>query len=197
MDSHRLGLTTFAAVMAVALLAAAPAGARTCSSYRDQNADVVVKSREAVIWSTGDVFGCHRAARRARKLSVFHALFDFQLAGRYVAYYEYVEEFFEPVYVVVHVYDLVRGREKLRDHMDSAGDLVVKRNGSVAWIESSDPAQEGERVWEVHAISNEDGRGEVVLDRGTGVEPTSLALSKDRRTVLWRNEGERKSAPLR
>lgn len=182
------------------LLPAGPADARrSCGAVR-AGAPVVVKTREAVVFTRrGIYYGCHRSVGRAFRLQTYHAIRDPRLAGRYVAYVVRVEEFMEPVFDRIEVFDLVRGRVKFaagaNDFVDTS---VLKRNGSVAWIEhSGDQPPDAGDVYEVRRISNEDRAGNILVDRGSEIDPVSLALSADRRSILWTHAGEVRTAPLR
>jgi hypothetical protein len=65
--------------------------------------------------------------------------------------------------------------------------LVVKSNGSVAWIVNA----EGEGGPEVHVV---DTTGSRLVARGTDIDPTSLALAGSR--LYWAQGGKPFSAPL-
>lgn len=69
--------------------------------------------------------------------------------------------------------------------------LVVKRNGSVAWM-AVGVRGEDVTVWK----ADESAAGPRQLDRGPAVDYRSLRLSADRQTVHWRNAGAERSAPL-
>jgi hypothetical protein len=186
------------------LLPAAPADARrSCTAVR-AGGDVIVKTREAVVFAgpgtRGGVYGCHRSVGRAFRLdSPTHDIRRARLAGRYVAYVARVEEFMEPLFDRIVVFDLVRGRPKAGAAGDSVRAFVVKRNGSTAWAQGNadDPEDPQEYAYEIRRISNEDDEGTVVVDGGPGIDPDSLVLSADRRSIRWTNAGEARSAPLR
>jgi hypothetical protein len=71
--------------------------------------------------------------------------------------------------------------------------LVLKRNGSVAWIGETE-----KNVTEVWRLQN--GRPGVPVDKldtsPPRIEPLSLRLSSDRRTVRWTKGGQAASAPI-
>ncbi|HEX8647053.1 MAG TPA: hypothetical protein VF715_09120 [Thermoleophilaceae bacterium] len=200
MGGKRLRLLVLTAATAL-LIGAAPAGARPSCGKARAGGQVLAKTREAVVWGRGpDVFGCHRSVGRARRMPIlWDGLNGFQLQGRYVAYAELREEQMDEFYDVLHVYDLVAGRSKVRVLRSPISSLVLKRNGSVGYIETNtnDPDTEDDPVSEVHAISNEDGLRDVTLDTGPRIDPKSLSLSPDRRTMSWTHGGETRSAPLR
>lgn len=191
------------AAAAIALLPAAPAQARQSCTAARAGGHVYVKTVDAVVFAgsqeSGGTYGCHRSGSHTFRFDTPSTEpRGFRLAGRYVAYAARIEEFMEPVFNTVRVFDLVRGRQKLLTSADSVGRVVVKRNGSAAWVQSSDdqPQDPAAIVWEVHRVSNEDGRGNVIVDRGAGIKPYSLTLAANRRAIAWTNAGERRSAPL-
>lgn len=70
--------------------------------------------------------------------------------------------------------------------------LVVKRNGSVAWL-----ARDFTGGDEETQVVARDGDGRRLLDRGPGIAPGSLALSENRATIYWLHDGAPRSATLR
>jgi hypothetical protein len=73
----------------------------------------------------------------------------------------------------------------------SVSALVLKPDGAVAWIGQSNSIGGRGHGVEVHRF---DTRGQSVLDRGSGIGPSSLRL---RGSVLsWTNSGRRRSATL-
>jgi hypothetical protein len=73
-------------------------------------------------------------------------------------------------------------------------DLVLKRNGSLAWT-TAEGKYEGERLVNDYAVWKHDADGEVLLDAGPEIDPLSLALDGD--YLYWRNAGEARTATLR
>ncbi len=65
--------------------------------------------------------------------------------------------------------------------------IVVKRNGSTAWLTAHSPRA----VWRL------DGRGFRRLDRATGIDVRSLRLNAERTRISWVNNQRRRSAILR
>ena len=187
--------------LGVGLAVPVPADARpSCGAVR-AGGQVVVKTREAVVFRAADnggrVYGCHRSRGRGFNLQRHHSIGRPLLAGRYVAYTVHVEEFMEPLITRLEVFDLVTGRVKAGVGADAIRAFVVKRNGSFAWVQGTadDPADPESYAWEVHRISNEDDRGDVLVDSGA-VDPDSLMLTTDRRTIAWTNDGARRTAEL-
>lgn len=71
--------------------------------------------------------------------------------------------------------------------------IVVKSDGSVAWIAEDNQEEEatGGHFYQVHEL---DGSGERLLDSGAGIAPESLALAGS--TVYWTDDGKPESAVL-
>jgi len=121
-----------------------------------------------------------------------------RLEGRYVAYATFGSAIGDEFDRVV-VFDLRRGRVKFESGAVFVTSLVLKKNGSVAWIQDSE-VQSADRdapLYEVHEISAVDLQGDLLLDRGHGIDPKSLAKSSDGESVSWQNGAETRSAPLR
>jgi hypothetical protein len=159
------------------------------------------------------VYGCAFQARRPRALGGVPAQQNVggpskesgvllpTLAGAVVAY---AETHFSPYNVsdeYVVVCDLVTGRVV---HVVPTGvavkpvpgqvgigtvvALVVKGDGSVAWIVGTDP-EDG--TYQVHVV---DGAGSRVLATGADIDPGSLALAGS--TLYWTQGGQPRSATL-
>jgi hypothetical protein len=198
------GWIAASAIVTGLLLAAAPAQAHpSCTAVR-AGGHVIGKTKEAVVFdgpgSSGGVYGCHRSAGRRFRLDTATA--DVQaalLAGRYVAVVERVEEFMEPLFVRILVVDLVNGHTVSNASGDAIPAFVLKRNASVAWVGGTEdnPDDPQHLAYSIHRISHADGGGNVVVDSGGSVDPASLVLSADRRSIHWMNAGEARSAPLR
>ena len=73
--------------------------------------------------------------------------------------------------------------------------LVLKPNGSVAWIGTQDAHDDVPMRVEVNEF--EVGRGRRTIDDQGSIELKSLSLSEDRRRIFWMNAGEPRSARLR
>lgn len=117
-------------------------------------------------------------------------VYGFELAGRYVAYdnFRCAGGLF-PCGVVIR--DMKSGavrRSKLCAQPPGLmTDLVLRSNGSVAWIRQLGGGQEYE-LWKL------DSGGEVRVDSGSAIDPDSLALSGGR--IYWMRAGEPQSAAL-
>ena len=79
-----------------------------------------------------------------------------------------------------------------------ARSVLVKRDGTVAWMASVDCFCEGvdfsEKGFEVHVIAT-DGKHRI-LDRGPEVDGSSLALAAGGSRVTWKHGTEQRSAPI-
>jgi hypothetical protein len=202
--ARRIALLTALALLG-ALATALPAQAsHGCSAWRSSGAKLVVKNREAVVFTKrGFVYGCLSSVGTVRRLpdegGGIHVSGTEapQLSGRYVAFATFgsaIGDEFDRLYV----YDLRLGRTRLVEGSTAITDIALKRNGSVAWIEASTVDPGGDQpVWDVRRWSAVDRQGAVLLDRGADIGRGSLVLSEDRLTVSWtRNNGPVRSAPL-
>jgi len=196
MRRGRYPIAALGAAVAVAVLFSAPSDARSrCAIPR--GATVAVKSRDAVVFygRLGGMYGCHRSKGRVFLLERWGDFSMHQLAGRYAAYVVTVEDGMQYFHHIA-VFDLVRGRESAAVGGFSVSPLVLKRSGSIAWVRNSrvQPENPDERVYEVRTMTNDDG--DMLVDRGSEIQPASLALSSDRRSVVWTKAGETRTAPL-
>ena len=181
-----------AAVTALAALAAAAPAQASCSAARASGSQVVTKTREAIVFTrSGVLYGCLSSTGVVRRLPDEGGGADVtgvdrpRLAGRYVAYSTAgsgIGDEFDRLYV----YDLRAGRRFLVESSNVIRSIVVKRNGSVGWIEAAtvDPAGT-DPVWQVRKWSNEERQSAVLVDRGADIEPESLALTGDRNGMTW------------
>jgi hypothetical protein len=201
----RRALLAVALCGALVLGTAAPAEAsHGCGAARSKGARIVVKNREAVMFTKGFYYyGCLSSVGTVRRLPEEGGGIDIDppglpvLAGRYLAYStagSAIGDEFDRLYV----YDLRAGRRFLFESSTFVRAIVLKRNGSVAWIETA-PANSGseQTVWDVRKWANEERLGSVLLDRGADVDPGSLALSADRNSVSWTRGEASRTAPLR
>jgi hypothetical protein len=207
-------MLTGAALAALVLTAAAPpAGAATRNKCRvastASGTKIVKRSSSGVVFTTrrGGVRGClyRGGGPVAELLDEGGGInlgrgqeLDPQLAGRYFAYSTYGSAIGDE-YDRVVVWDLGRGRVLFEVGSNSVFDLVLKRNGSVAWIQYSvvAPADTNRTVFEVHEFSVVDRVGDLLLDRGDDIASKSLELSDDRAAVLWSAGGAGQRHDLR
>jgi hypothetical protein len=201
--TRRLAFAT-ALCAALVLGAAAPAEAtHGCGSARSKGARIVVKNREAVMFTKGFFYyGCLSSVGTVRRLPDEGGGIDITppeipvLAGRYVAYAttgSAIGDEFDRLYV----YDLRLGRRFLFESSTFIRTVVLKRNGSVAWVEAA-PVDAGDAtVWDVRKWANEEREGSVLVDRGSEIDPESLTLAPDRTSISWTRGGATRSASLR
>ena len=170
-------------------------------------------------------FGCMYRVGRNHRLTPFtdfdNTFANLRLAGRYAAFSWDVEEGAgSTTNHTLYVYDLRTGKVERRIGDVAPGEtngadsstpvyaIVLKRNASLAWTASFDrkireePVPGGhsdvnETVFQVHKIDNELADRRTMLDEGADIEPDSLALGDDRRTVFWTRGGQPRSAELR
>jgi hypothetical protein len=96
----------------------------------------------------------------------------------------------------LNVWDLRNGFTKFQGGGPFISKIVVKKNGSVAWISTSQVAGSGDH--EVHRISDENqDEGNVVLERSGTITTTSLKLEAGSNSISWVSGGETKTAELR
>jgi hypothetical protein len=126
-----------------------------------------------------------------------------KVSGRYVAFFA-----FDCCLGWVKVFDMVTGRSTFsalpsRFGRSSADSLVLKANGSVAWIvpgpRPSGPGGSGARSGSIWYVKRHDSTGTATVDTGAGIGPHSLAAGG--RWLYWtRNVGSppgARSAPFR
>ena len=196
-----------AALCGVAAFATAvPAEAsHGCGAARSKGAQIVTKTREAVVFTKrDDLYGCLASVGSIRTLPNEGGGWDLtgadrpQLGGRYLAFSTLgsaIGDEFDRVYV----YDLRLGRTFLVAGSNIVRALVVKRNGSVAWTEDSSvqPADADPPSYQLRRWGNEERQNVVLVDRGTDLDPQSLTLAPDRTSIAWTRGGTTRTAPLR
>jgi hypothetical protein len=214
-------------VFGLALLGAVPAVAgASCASKIGESARIVEQSRAAVVYRRvetvpGTVFkkpifyGCEFRAGKLRRLNDRKNALEhhshWALAGHFVAFAFSVEEGASSETLgSIKLFDLRTGErvrwiagDVLAPGTDPVGpsqviySLVLKPNGSLAWIVSYEPtADEGDDSYQVNKL--EAGSDETIgLDDGRTIRKRSLALSQDRRTIYWTNAADTRSARLR
>jgi hypothetical protein len=188
-------------------ISAAPAQAtHGCGAARSKGAKIIVKTREAVVFTKGRfeyAYGCLASVGSVYQLPNEGGGYDLsgrdgpQLAGRYVAYSTFgsaIGDEFDRVYV----YDLRLGKRFLVAGSNFVSALVLKRNGSVAWVEDSSVQPGTETpVYQLRKWANEERQSVVLVDRGADLDPASLALGADRNSITWTRGGSPRSASLR
>jgi hypothetical protein len=146
-------------------------------------------------------YGCLLSRRRPVRFLVpdFPTGYDpIRLAGHFVAYGSYSDcaaDYCDPNNVMVE--DLSNGKRTFADGSDlevaNVTSLVLRANGSVAWIQTSF-SKIGESLEGFTVAKAEHGKPAVVLATGEDVDPGSLALAG--KTLYWTQAGMPASAPL-
>jgi Ca2+-binding RTX toxin-like protein len=181
-------------------LASARATPGGCGPHT-RDATILTHTQDGVVFKKrGSLYGCLESVGSPHQLPNEGGGYDERgasgprLSGRYVAYATFgsaIGDEFDRIYV----YDLRLAKIQL--HIGSNGDITaiaVKRNGSVGWIES--PAVQSVPAWEVHKAADRENQGNVLLARGPGIDPASLALSADRTSLTWTDGGAQRDAPI-
>jgi hypothetical protein len=219
----RTRITLVLAVLAASLVAAQPASAHHGCSKHAKGGKVTHKTKEAHVFEKNNRWwGCAARVKRpyvlpgldtldARRFEDGTVPNHIKLAGVFVAYERYTlypaggaGDTQTDLYVV----DLRNGKvvvdEEARPptgQMEdrSVTDLVLKRNGSVAWISDHWTYDTNPAVvnYEVHRFSRDPANpGRALLDSGGDIERDSLALAADRKTIVWTKGGQQKSGQL-
>jgi hypothetical protein len=154
-------------------------------------------------------YGCAFSSERARRLPgqsccEVDVVSGFQLQGRYVAYRSLNQE---PAATqandTLYVYDVKSGQIKVQATAVPPGNtpgstfvssIVLKANGSVAWIGGAQTGQSG-ADYQVQ-IDDTAGPGPVTVDQGTDIAPDSLAKASDGLSIYWIRGGVAKNTPL-
>jgi hypothetical protein len=204
------------AVVAVAVASlglAAPASANhqyrstaTCNGRPVKKVQFLDRSSEAAVFlkrrtrENGTVASvAYACLRRAPIRRLGNHIRYAVLAGRFVAVRStFVSEFNSSS--GLHVMDLSTGKfvTNARGMPTSPEDedthvlkIVLKRNGSVAWVGSNNVASQF-AIWKVDRT----GSGPQQLDAGPRIDRLSLRLRADRTAVVWTNDGETRSGPI-
>lgn len=174
-------------------------------------------SQVRVYQRRGVVYGCHFDRNRRYVLGGESTIVDrvttqqLRVAGSFAGY-NVLSEGRDGVSSLLIVKDLRSGRT-VRSFARGGGrccsgteqtritDLVLRSNGSVAWIVDvtafgDSPSVPPMRITEVRRSDRGSGRlSSVVIDRGPTVDPRSLAIRGA--TISWRNASQLRAAPLR
>ena len=169
---------------------------------------VVFRRKDPRVWG-GVLYGCYR-----RKGAIYRLNFGNldgvpepvklrALAGRYAGYVAFDEGVTgSDTLTIVVVRDLVTGvvvRQAQNGESGFAAEVlsfVLNRRGLAAWITKDHADATASRPWEFQVLAL-DRRGDPrVVDRGQDIEPRSLILSRDGRTLSWRKAGARRTAAL-
>jgi hypothetical protein len=208
-----LGLAASAVMVAPPTATAGIDRNNRCVGYAERYA-VEQQTKFEVLFSKvvqGDRFfyGCAFSSERARRLPgqsccEVDVVSGFQLQGRYVAYRSLNQE---PAATqandTLYVYDVKTGQIKVQATAVPPGttpgstfvsSVVLKANGSVAWIGGAQTGQSG-ADYQVQ-IDETAGPGPVTVDQGTDIAPDSLAKASDGLSIYWVRGGVAKNTPL-
>ena len=211
----RRAIRTAAVTIGLLLGLASAAGARCPTRSSIQ---VVRVTPHAIVYERkggyGATYACwlrngrpHRI-NRPSEFGGFTPIDTLRFAGHFVAFQEDFESAagFAQYWIVVR--NLLDGSvlwegqisERGGDYGDRSEILLVKRNGSVAWlVESGDEDDEDVFYREVH-IADRDHRGrlrERMLDQYHRIRRNSLRMTADRRHVTWLHGTELRRATFR
>jgi hypothetical protein len=204
--AHLLRVGALASALVALLPATTSAAHRVCPTQH-----TLLRTKTGVVFSRSQharkvYYGCLWRVRRTYRLQQVgeYGLNNIReprsvhLAGRYVAYPQDYGTIDEEVNTV-SVRDLVTGKVIYQDDLASTGSgnvisaLVLKLNGSVAWTTRTEDAA-GNATVEVLAM---DSPGHArVLANDPMIDPVSLQLSADRKTIDWLRDGAMQNAPL-
>jgi hypothetical protein len=208
-----LGLAASALMLGPSIASAGISRTNRCVGYAERY-DVEQQTKFDVLFSKvvqGDRFfyGCAFSSERARRLPgqsccEVDVVSGFQLQGRYVAYRSLNQE---PAATqandTLYVYDVKTGQIKVQatavppantSQSSFISSIVVKANGSVAWIGGLQTGP-SEADYQVQTIDSA-GTGPVTVDHGNDIAPGSLAKASDGLSVYWIRGGIAKNTPL-
>ena len=190
-----LGLSLLAAAALAPAGAAAGPPAKPCAA---PGASSVARSVQARIYERGAdnhvLVGCHLRSRRRTVLARWfncdcsradEAPPQVWLAGRHAAVNQYSCSPIDPMSPCVgsmRVVDLRTGRVRYRADTGALIGLVIKPNGSVAYVL-------GPQLIRI------DSRGSALLDEGAGIDSGSLAVNRTR--LYWLRDNMPRTASLR
>ena len=208
-----LGLSVSGLMLAPAVASAGIDRDNNCVRYAERY-DVEQQTKFDVVFSKvvqGDRFfyGCVFSTEHARRLPgqsccETDVARGFELQGRYVAYRSLNQE---PAATkandTLYVYDVKTGQIKVQQTavppVNTQGStfissIVVKANGSVAWIGGLQLGG-GQADYQVQT-DDSTGTGPVTVDQGNDIAPTSLGKASDGHSIYWLRGGVAKNAPL-
>ena len=207
----RVLITLLMTVAAAALLLAprAAGGRGACAAAGSRT--LVANSHARVYESaSGYTYACsYHYGRHLRLDTSFGDSFGPYAVNRhYVAYLQRYYEGSATYYSVVEQ-SLSTGRERFADQNGPWGDcggdddcggssvarLLMKRNGSLAWIACDTHGTRCRRG--PYAVLRHDRRGARLLDQGARIDPDSLRITRRGARVVWTKRGEPRHATLR
>jgi hypothetical protein len=185
---------------------AAAAGSVACGPSRAHT--LAADSMARVYSRNGRVYGCARSGSKSYRLGTTSNSFDEGRAGPVVlagtdAAYGLTFYGVDTVTAEVLVRRLTDGHVERQhsainqpvgaEYFESVDDVVVKRNGSVAWIADATWIGSGGR--RVVEVDKSDQTPRSLLDSRTSIDRQSLRLNGSR--LSWRDGSGRHAAPLR
>lgn len=159
----------------------------------------IARTKYAVVFSkgnSGDTYACMYSRGRIWKLpDDGGGSAGFQTNGRFVSY-STLDTFAEGNSRTV-VFDLRKGVQTWA-RANLGGRLVLKMNGSVAWIAAAPVfgTNGTSPATDVRTYSVETGQEETLVARSPAIDRESLRLSADRTQITWQDGGQTRSAPL-
>ena len=200
--------------LVVSLLAAASASAacpRTSATHvraRSGKSVVYGLKRERVYEGAGGIYACHYPRGKPHRLNrqgVFGPTYlnGFRFAGHFVSFEEDPGSPAGDAAYNVVVRDLLSGRlvtdlfvSERRGDGDYADTVLLKRDGSVAWLAVTAEPDENDAhdLYEIHVADRDGVR---LLDQDGAIAPDSLRLTADRRGIEWRHGQDLRTASFR
>jgi hypothetical protein len=202
-------------LLTVALLVAATPASARCPKRSSTHVlahsgreVVYTLPHEKVVEGAGNIYACRYP--RGRQLLInsegefgMNDAGAFTFAGHFLAYEDIVDSAAGPPAYILEVRNLQSGRfmavvdVSSRDpsFSDDVVSLLLKPNGSVAWVAASgaDDDYDDHKLYEVHVA---DRHGSRMLDQSRSIAPNSLRLSADHRSVTWLRGGAAQSAQI-
>jgi hypothetical protein len=187
-----------------------PKPSRTVHVLARAGASVVYNNlREKHYEGASRIYGCRGPHGRPHTINQrgewgFNSVDNFVFAGPFVAFQEDWGSAAGDAANTVVVRDIRTGRlavdlpvsERGSDLGDYAEVLLLKRNGSVAWLARTGPPDDiyNHDTGEVHVADRD---GITLLDQDVAVEGNSLRMSPDHRSISWLHGAELRRATFR
>jgi hypothetical protein len=113
--------------------------------------------------------------------------YDFQLRGHHVVWLEY--DCYTDCHAKIHSADLQARTKRAGKHFHEVPAVIANDRGFAAeLLRSEDQATS-------YTLLAFDSTGERQVDEGEGIDPASVTVFAD--SIVWRHDGEQRSAPLR
>jgi hypothetical protein len=205
-----LRIVTLAAVLGLALVPAGASAAKAKRTCYPAHSTTLAATKSVRVFQTRGfsrdtkthaTYGCLLSAKRPHRFVVLDFPMGFEhitIAGRFVAYAAYSDcaaDYCNPNAVMVQ--DLKTGRRTFAEGtlvaVAHVSDLVLRPDGTVAWIQTSYDDNGSVRPG-FDVVAGGPGRTPVLLGSGADVAPGSLALAG--RTAYWTQGAQPRSAAL-